>query len=76
MVVGERFSYRGQGFSLQREKNRFVLPAPIRKTVRESSGKTLLCLTRHDRWKCLTGFGLSRADDFDAEIDREETRAI
>jgi MraZ protein len=75
-VAGERFSYRGQGFSLQREKNRFVLPALIRKTVKESSGKTLLCLAKHDRWKCLTGFGLSRVEDFDAEIEREEVRAI
>ena len=76
-MVGERFSYRGQGFSLQREKNRFVLPAPIRKTVRESSsGKTQLCITKHDRWNCLTGFGLSRVDEFDAEIEREEVRAI
>ena len=75
-MAGERFSYRGQGFSLQREKNRFVLPALIRKTVKESSGKTLLCLAKHDRWKCLTGFGLSRVEDFDAEIEREEVRAI
>lgn len=76
-MAGRVFSYRSQGFSLQREKNRFVLPAQIRNTVRESSGdKPVLCLVKHDRWPCLMGFGLSRADDFEEELDKEERRAI
>ncbi|GGC25458.1 hypothetical protein GCM10011371_11320 [Novosphingobium marinum] len=69
--------YSGQGFSLQRDKNRFVLPNPIRATVKESSGgKAVLCLAKHDRWTCLTGFGLSRVDDFAAQIAREEETAL
>ena len=65
-------SYSGQDFSLRGEKNRFVLPPQFRKTVRESSDGRILCLAKHDRWQCLTGFGLSRKDDFAAQLDREE----
>jgi MraZ protein len=69
--------YSGQGFSLRGEKGRFVLPPQFRKVVRESSlGNRTLCIAKHERWKCLTGFGLSRKEDFAAQIDREETLAI
>lgn len=69
-------SYSGQGFSLRGEKGRFVLPPQFRKTVRESSdGNRTLCLGKHERWNCLTGFGLSRKDALYAQIDREETLA-
>ena len=61
-----------QGFSLHGEKGRFVLPPEFRKTVRQSSGgQPVLCLAKHDRWPCLTGFGLSRVDEFEAQLDRE-----
>ncbi len=70
------FTYSGQGFSLRGDKGRFVLPPQFRKTVRESSSNTkVLCLAKHDRWKCLTGFGLSRKDDFDEQLAREEALA-
>jgi len=77
MAVAQPHIYSGQGFSLQGDKGRFVLPPQFRKTVKDSSGgvKTL-CIARHDRWKCLTGFGLSRASDFAAQLDREETLAV
>jgi MraZ protein len=65
------FQYSGQGFSLQRDKGRFVLPASFRKTVRESSGGTTLCLAKHDRWKCLVAFGKSYAEGFDELLDQE-----
>jgi MraZ protein len=65
-------SYSGQDFSLRGEKNRFVLPPQFRKTVKESSDGRILCLDKHDRWPCLTGFGLSRKGDFAAQLDREE----
>lgn len=67
------FTYSGQGFSPRGEKSRFVLPAAFRKTVRESSGGTkTLCIAKHERWNCLIGFGLSRKDEFEALLDREE----
>jgi MraZ protein len=70
-------SYSGQGFSLRGEKSRFVLPPQFRKTVRESSGGArILCITKHERWNCLSGFGLSRKEDLAAQIDREENLAI
>ena len=60
-VEDRAVSYSGQDFSLQGEKGRFVLPAEFRKTVKTSSGgERILCLAKHDRWNCLTGFGLSR----------------
>ena len=77
MVAAEPYKYSGQGFSLQRDKNRFVLPPQFRKVVKESSdGKAVLCLAKHDRWNCLTGFGYSRVNDFAAQIDREEILAV
>ena len=75
-MASQPFSFSGQGFSLQRDKGRFVLPPTFRKTVKESSGgKPVLCLAKHDRWTCLTGFGLSRGEDFEAQMDREEAHA-
>jgi MraZ protein len=76
-VADQAFSYRSQGFSPQREKNRFVLPKEIRHTVRQSSGgQPVLCLVKHDRWPCLSGFGLSRVDEFETELDLEQERKI
>lgn len=77
MEARQAISYSGQGFSLKGEKSRFVLPPQFRKTVRESSlGARTLCIAKHERWNCLTGFGLSRKDDLASQIDREEMLAI
>ncbi len=76
-VQGLPVSYSGQGFSPIGEKGRFVLPPDFRKAVRESGeGERVLCLAKHDRWKCLTGFGLSRLGSFEAQLDREERNAL
>ncbi len=76
-LAGLEFSYRSQDFSRQRDKGRFVLPTQIRSTVKQSSGnQTTLCLVKHDRWPCLTGFGLSRADNFEVELDAEQERKL
>ncbi len=70
-------SYSGQGFSQLGEKGRFVLPPDFRKAVRDSGeGERILCLAKHDRWKCLVGFGLSRLGTFEAQLDREERIAL
>jgi len=75
-MATQPFSYSGQGFSLLRDKGRFVLPPAFRKTVKESSfGRPVLCVTKHDRWNCLTGFGLSRRDEFELQMDGEQERA-
>ena len=68
--------YNGKGFSLRAEKNRLALPASLRKdVVASSAGERVLCVAKHDRWKCLTGFGLSRTERFEEYLDREEERA-
>ena len=75
-VASRPFIYRGQGFSLRGEKGRFVLPPSFRKVIRESSeDQRVLCVAKHDRFDCLTGFGLSRLDRLEEELDREESRA-
>ena len=74
-MAGQPFIYSGQGFSLQRDKNRFVLPNVLRATVRESSGKDMLLIAKHPEWKCLVGFGTSRVAEFEAQLDAEQARA-
>ena len=68
--------YNGPGLSLRGEKSRFVLPPAFRKTVAESSDGKTLCLAKHERWTCLTGFGLSRLPALHAKIERDEEKAI
>ena len=68
--------YSGQAFSPAGDKGRFVLPPLFRKAVRDSSDSKILCLAKHDRWDCLTGFGLSRKLELDAQLDREEEMSI
>ena len=70
------YQYRGQDFSLLRDKGRFVLPSRFRKTIKDSSGgRPVLCLLHHNRWPCISGFGLSVADNFGELLDREEAQA-
>jgi MraZ protein len=76
-VNGERqIIYSGQDFSLKGEKGRFVLPSSFRKTVTQSSDGKMLCLDKHHRWNCLIGFGLSREGELEAQLEKEEERAI
>ena len=75
-MAGKPVIYSGQGFSPKGDKDRFVLPAGFRKSVTESSeGKGVLLVSKHDKWECLIGYGLSRRDGFEAQIDREEELA-
>lgn len=77
-VAGKTVSgYSGQGFSPRGEKGRYVLPPAFRNAIAPNQNDArVLCLARHDRWKCLTGFGLSRTDSFEAQLDREEESAL
>jgi MraZ protein len=75
-VTGKPVIYSGQGLSPKGDKDRFVLPAAFRKAVTESSGgKGLLLVSKHDKWDCLIGYGLSRRDGFEVQLDREEEMA-
>lgn len=69
--------YSGQGFSPRGEKGRYVLPADFRKAIApDENTPRVLCLARHDRWNCLTGFGLDRTAGFDALLDKQEDSAL
>ena len=68
--------YSGQAYSPAGDKGRFVLPPLFRKAVKLSSETKTLCLSKHERWDCLVGFGLSRKDELDAQLDREESIAL
>ena len=76
--VAERpFSFHGVGYSSRGEKGRFVLPPTFRKLVKDASGGSrTLCLAKHERWPCLTGFGTSRLDELQAQVDKEEAAAL
>ncbi|MEL7687755.1 division/cell wall cluster transcriptional repressor MraZ [Citromicrobium bathyomarinum] len=67
--------YSGQAFSLRSEKGRFTLPPAFRNAVKLSTEDRRLCLTLHDKWNCLVGFGTERVKEFDAILDREEESA-
>lgn len=67
--------YSGQAYSPAGDKGRFVLPPLFRKAVRDSSDGRTLCLMKHPTWNCLVGFGLSRKEELEAQLDREEDRA-
>lgn len=66
--------YSGQAFSPMGEKDRFVLPPLFRNAVKASSDGKVLCLDKHARFNCLTGFGLSRMPELEAQLDREEDK--
>ena len=68
--------YSGQAYAPAGDKSRYVLPPQFRKAVRDSSDGRVLCLAKHDRWNCLTGFGLARTESFESQLDREEDNAI
>jgi MraZ protein len=76
-AVASLHRYNGQAYSPAGDKGRYVLPPAFRKAVKESSGGSkTLCLAVHDRYNCLIGFGLSRVDEFDEQLEKEEQRAI
>ena len=67
--------YSGQAYSPAGDKGRFVLPPLFRKAVKDSSDGRVLCLMKHPTWNCLVGFGLSRKEELNAQLDREEEMA-
>lgn len=77
-VAGKTASgYSGQGFSPRGEKGRYVLPPAFRNAIApDKDDERVLCIGKHDRWDCLIGFGLSRKETLDAQIDREEENAV
>ncbi|MGN6500255.1 MAG: division/cell wall cluster transcriptional repressor MraZ [Tsuneonella sp.] len=75
-MAGATFSgYSGQGYTPAGDKGRYALPPLFRGAVKDSSDGKTLCLDKHARFTCLVGFGLSRVNELEAQLDREEDRA-
>ncbi len=75
MAAAQFAGYSGQAFSPAGDKGRFTLPPLFRGAVKQSSDGRILCLDKHPRFECLVGFGLSRQDELEAQLDREEDRS-
>jgi MraZ protein len=76
-VTGVPSNYWGNGFSPRGDKGRFVLPTDFRPAVLAASNNSpILCLDIHHKFRCLVGFGLSRAAAFAAQIQHEERIAL
>ena len=76
-MAGSASGYGGQGFSARGEKGRYVLPPAFRNAIAPvAAAPRTLCLAKHDRWNCLTGFGLDRTATFEEQIEREEDNAV
>lgn len=76
-VAGADFGgYNGQAYSPAGDKGRFVLPPQFRSAVKESSNGRVLCLVKHQKLTCLVGFGQSRHDELEAQLDREEENSL
>lgn len=75
MAAATRFGgFSGQAFSPLGDKGRFVLPPLFRAAVKQSSDGKILCLDKHPTLTCLVGFGLSRMDELEDQLTREEDR--
>jgi MraZ protein len=67
----------GQGFSPKGDKERFVLPADIRKIVSEASGNlTEMLVAKHEEWDCLIACGTSYSQQLADEIRAEHAAAM
>ena len=70
-------SYSGYYYSLAGDKGRYVLPPAIRKAVKDSSnGSKILCIGIEGEDECLTGFGTSRIDTLQQELNDARDRAV
>lgn len=76
IVASRPFIYSGQGFSLQRDKGRFVLPAPFRFHAQGIERRDDGLSSARTALDCIVGFGLSRKDEMVARFDAEEAAAL
>ena len=59
-IQGDR-AFRPRG-----DKGRYVLPPAFRNAIAPTAkDPRTLCLVKHDRWNCLTGFDMARTETFD-----------
>ncbi len=53
-----------------------MLPPAFRKVFADLGDDKTLCLAKHESFPCLRGFGLSRTEDFEDLLDKEEENAV
>jgi MraZ protein len=76
-VAGLPVIYMGQGFSPKGDKERFVLPADVRRIVAEASNeKTVMLVAKDEQWECLMASGLSYGQQLAEEIRAERAAAL
>jgi len=76
MAAAEPLVFSGQDFSLQRDKNRFVLPPQFRKTLKALGADVLkMTLVKHDRWDCLKAKPVGQAGQLREELREERALA-
>lgn len=57
-------------------KGRTTIPAELRDTVQQSSEGNIVCLSRHARLPCLTGFGRAERQKLRTDIEAQWQAAI
>jgi MraZ protein len=76
-VATQPITYWGHGFSLQGDKGRFVVPAKLRKPIKDGSdGEKIICIGKHETLPCLTAFGTTRRNAMLQELLDEQERAV
>ena len=75
-MTGKSCKFSGYGFSLRGEKNRFVLPPSFRNKIHDASGERVLCLVKHEAYRCLVGFGTNYTEELEERFEREEANAF
>jgi MraZ protein len=70
-------TYLGQGFSLKGDKDRFVLPADVRRVITQASeNQDVMMVARHEEWDCLIACGTTYIDQLADEIRAEHEAAV
>ena len=76
-VTGIPVIYMGQGFSPKGDKERFVLPADVRRIVAEASAnQTVMLVAKDEEWDCLIACGTSYSHQLAEEIRAERAAAL
>ena len=74
--MGERGLFRGHALNAIDAKGRVAIPASIRKTIEANSSEPSVVIGKHARLPCLVGYDNGWAALLNAQIDRNEARAL
>lgn len=74
--MADRALFRGRGLQTIDAKFRVAIPAGLRATIDHNSGERILLLSRHPVDPCLIGYDRAWSDQLQAELDRDEEKAL